>query len=50
MEASDRDSALCPKCKTKLLVRESHRNEDGDVSYWNVECLSCGLTGKVWND
>jgi hypothetical protein len=50
MEASDRYSALCPKCKTKLLTRQTIRDREGDVRYWTVECLQCGLTGKVWND
>ena len=50
MEASDKYSGLCPKCKTKLLVRGSHRAEGGDVAHWTVECFNCGLTGKVWND
>jgi len=50
MEASDKDSALCPKCKNKLLAGETHKDSEGETTHWSVECLRRGLTGKVWND
>src|SRR5438093_8810887 len=50
MEASDENSDKCPKCKTRLVPTETHRQAEGDITHWSVVCPKCGLTGVVWND
>lgn len=50
MEASDKDSNLCPKCKTKLAVAKIHRDREGEETHADVTCPNCGTSGVVWND
>src|SRR4029077_9872707 len=50
MEASDKGSGRCPKCRGTILPTLTHRDGEGDITHWTVKCVSCGLTGVVWND
>ena len=50
LEASDPDPDKCPKCNERLDVTLAHRNSEGDITNWDVECPNCGLGGQVWND
>jgi RecJ-like exonuclease len=55
LEDSDIDCGWpCPKCGAKgqsnFQRDKSLRDGEGEVTHWTAHCISCGLTGIIWND
>jgi ssDNA-binding Zn-finger/Zn-ribbon topoisomerase 1 len=47
----DANGFVCPKCKgTSYRILKTHRDRDNDITHWDAECATCGLSGEILND